>query len=125
MKAHAWLSSRCSETSAVMRSRHLPRHVHGLHARGHPAQTVGMDCAQVGRLWAALADFYIRQGLYEKARDVYEEGLTTVVTVRDFSLIFDTLTQFEESLLQHQLQVREDGGGGSASACLHSPADKR
>ena len=64
--------------------------------------------AQVGRLWAALADYYIRQGLYEKARDVYEEGLTTVVTVRDFSLIFDTLTQFEESLLQHQLQNAAD-----------------
>lgn len=63
---------------------------------------------QVGRLWAALADFYIRQGLYEKARDVYEEGLTTVITVRDFSLIFDTLTQFEESLLQHQLQNAPD-----------------
>ena len=48
---------------------------------------------QVGRLWTSLADYYIRRGMYEKARDVYEEGLTTVVTVRDFSLIFDTLTQ--------------------------------
>lgn len=48
---------------------------------------------QVGRLWTSLADYYIRRGLIEKARDVYEEGLTTVTTVRDFSLIFDTLTQ--------------------------------
>ena len=48
---------------------------------------------QVGRLWTSLADYYIRRGMYETARDVYEEGLTTVVTVRDFSLIFDTLTQ--------------------------------
>lgn len=37
--------------------------------------------AQVGRLWTSLADYYIRQGQYEGARDVYEEGLTTVVTV--------------------------------------------
>ena len=50
-------------------------------------------CLQVGRLWTSLADYYIRRGLIEKARDVYEEGLTTVTTVRDFSLIFDTLTQ--------------------------------
>ena len=50
-------------------------------------------CVQVGRLWTSLADYYIRRGLIEKARDVYEEGLTTVTTVRDFSLIFDTLTQ--------------------------------
>ena len=52
-----------------------------------------MPCPQVGRLWTSLADYYIRRGLIEKARDVYEEGLTTVTTVRDFSLIFDTLTQ--------------------------------
>ena len=58
---------------------------------------------QVGRLWTSLADFYIRQGLYEHARDVYEEGLATVTTVRDFSLIFDTLTQFEETLIAHRL----------------------
>ncbi len=36
---------------------------------------------QVGRLWTSLADYYIRQGHYESARDVYEEGLTTVITV--------------------------------------------
>lgn len=57
----------------------------------------------MGRLWTSLADYYIRQGMYESARDVYEEGLTTVTTVRDFSLIFDTLTQFEETLLQHKV----------------------
>lgn len=49
-------------------------------------------CPQVGRLWTSLADYYIRQAMYEKARDIYEEGLSTVITVRDFSLIFDTLT---------------------------------
>ena len=57
-----------------------------------PSHHLGL-LAQVGRLWTSLADYYIRRGMYEKARDVYEEGLTTVVTVRDFSLIFDTLTQ--------------------------------
>lgn len=61
----------------------------------------------MGRLWTSLADFFIRQGLFEKARDVYEEGLSTVVTVRDFSLIFDALAQFEESLINAQLE-RED-----------------
>lgn len=36
---------------------------------------------------------------------MYEEGLTTVVTVRDFSLLFDTLTEFESSLLSYKMQV--------------------
>ncbi len=62
----------------------------------------------MGRLWTSLADFYIRQGLYEHARDVYEEGLGTVTTVRDFSLIFDTLTQFEETLIAHRLATAGD-----------------
>ena len=48
---------------------------------------------QVGRLWTSLADYFIRRGMFERARDVYEEGLTSVVTVRDFSLVYDALTQ--------------------------------
>ncbi len=35
---------------------------------------------QVGRLWTSLADYYIRRGMFEKARDIYEEGLTSGVT---------------------------------------------
>jgi pre-mRNA-splicing factor SYF1 len=54
---------------------------------------------EVGRLWTTLADYHIRRGLFEKARDVYTEGLTSIVTVRDFSLIYDALTQFEEALI--------------------------
>lgn len=61
---------------------------------------------QVGRLWTSLADYFIRQAMFEKARDVYEEGLTTVITVRDFSLIFDALTTFETSLLEARMQAR-------------------
>jgi len=73
-----------------------------------PEQGSRWSRAQVGRLWTSLADFYIRQGLYEHARDVYEEGLGTVTTVRDFSLIFDTLTQFEETLIAHRLATAGD-----------------
>ncbi|PPR89062.1 hypothetical protein GOBAR_AA31617 [Gossypium barbadense] len=53
---------------------------------------------EVGRLWTSLADYYIRRNLFEKARDIFEEGMTTVVTVRDFSVIFDAYSQFEESM---------------------------
>ena len=69
----------------------------------------------MGRLWTSLADFYIRRGLFEKARDVYEEGLATVITVRDFSLIFDAYTQFEESMLSAKMEAAaEDDGPESA-----------
>jgi pre-mRNA-splicing factor SYF1 len=48
---------------------------------------------QVGRLWTSLADYYIRRSMFERARDVYEEGLAAVTTVHDFSIVFDALTQ--------------------------------
>ncbi|XP_077239521.1 tetratricopeptide repeat (TPR)-like superfamily protein [Tasmannia lanceolata] len=60
---------------------------------------------EVGRLWTSLADYYVRRGLYEKARDVFEEGLTTVVTVRDFSVIFDCYALFEESALAAKMET--------------------
>lgn len=41
----------------------------------------------VGQLWNSLADFYIRSGHFEKARDVYEEAIQTVNTVRDFGQV--------------------------------------
>lgn len=59
---------------------------------------------QVGVLWNSLADYYIRSQQFEKARDIYEEGIQTVVTVRDFSQIFDTYSQFEEQLVTTKMQ---------------------
>jgi pre-mRNA-splicing factor SYF1 len=54
---------------------------------------------QRGRLWSGLATYWITRGNFEKARDVFEEGITTVMTVRDFTLIFDSYTEFEESII--------------------------
>lgn len=62
----------------------------------------------MGRLWISLADYYIRRSMFERARDVYEEGMCSVVTVRDFGLIFDALTHFEESLLAAKLANDDD-----------------
>ncbi|KAM0052284.1 putative tetratricopeptide-like helical domain superfamily [Helianthus debilis subsp. tardiflorus] len=63
---------------------------------------------EVGRLWTSLADYYIRRKLLEKARDVFEEGMTTVVTVRDFSVIFDAYSQFEESVLALKMEGMDE-----------------
>jgi pre-mRNA-splicing factor SYF1 len=54
---------------------------------------------QRGKLWAGLATYWITRGNFEKARDIFEEGITTVMTVRDFTMIFDSYVEFEESII--------------------------
>ncbi|KAK8921171.1 hypothetical protein KSP39_PZI019937 [Platanthera zijinensis] len=68
---------------------------------------------EIGRLWTSLADYYVRRGLYEKARDIFEEGLANVVTVRDFSVIFDSYAQFEQSALAAKIETTENEFDGS------------
>lgn len=63
---------------------------------------------EVGNLWTSLADYYIRRNLIEKARDIFEEGMSTVVTVRDFGVIFDAYSQFEESVLALKMEGASD-----------------
>lgn len=33
---------------------------------------------QLGHLWNSLADYYVRSGLFDRARDIYEEAIQTV-----------------------------------------------
>jgi pre-mRNA-splicing factor SYF1 len=58
---------------------------------------------QRGILWVGLARYYINLGAYERARDIFEEGITTVMTVRDFSVVFDTYAEAEEALISIKL----------------------
>src|SRR6478735_1644992 len=60
---------------------------------------------QRGKLWSGLATYWIRRGSFERARDVFEEGIVTVMTVRDFTLIFDAYTEFEESIIGALMEV--------------------
>ncbi|KAI9376338.1 pre-mRNA-splicing factor syf1 [Aspergillus egyptiacus] len=68
---------------------------------------------QRGKLWAGLATYWITKGNFEKTRDVFEEGITTVMTVRDFTLIFDSYVEFEESIIGNLMEaaaMRADNG---------------
>jgi pre-mRNA-splicing factor SYF1 len=69
---------------------------------------------QRGKLWCGLATYWVRRGSFERARDVFEEGITTVMTVRDFTLIFDTYAEFEESIIGALMELaskRAEQGG--------------
>ncbi|KAI9003360.1 hypothetical protein DFJ74DRAFT_435548 [Hyaloraphidium curvatum] len=58
---------------------------------------------QVGKLWNTLAKWFVLKGEFERARDVYEEGMRKVATVRDFSMIFDAYAEFEESIISNTM----------------------
>ena len=69
---------------------------------------------EAGHLWCALADYFLRQAQFEQARDVYEEGISSVLTVRDFSMLFDAYTQFEESMIAAQMEAASGADGPHA-----------
>ncbi|CAH0521027.1 unnamed protein product [Peronospora belbahrii] len=64
---------------------------------------------EVGRLWCSLATYFVRLGMFESARDVYEEGVRTVLTVRDFSMIFDAYVKFVEAMLTAEMDLAAGG----------------
>jgi|LauGreSBDMM110SN_4_FD.fasta_scaffold83801_1 pre-mRNA-splicing factor SYF1 len=66
---------------------------------------------EVGKLWCRLADYYIRLGQFERARDIFEEAVSTVKTVKDFSIIFDAYMKVEESIVTTKIRLLEEEEG--------------
>lgn len=80
----------------------------------------------VGQLWCSLADYHIRAAQFERvspqqlllllllyskqARDIYEEAIHSVITVRDFTQVFDAYSQFEESMIQAKMEATSEKG---------------
>ncbi|KAG8441223.1 hypothetical protein GDO86_006826 [Hymenochirus boettgeri] len=88
----------------------------------HPGSVRTLDAAAIirggltrftdqrGKLWCALAEYHTRSGHFEKARDVYEEAIQTVTTVRDFTQVFDSYAQFEESVIAAKMETVSELG---------------
>lgn len=71
---------------------------------------------QAGRIWTGLATYWIKRGEIEKARQIFEEGIATVLTVRDFTQIFDSYAEFYESSISALMDAVADEDEGSAEA---------
>ena len=81
---------------------------------------IGKYTDEVGNLWVYLAEYYVRQGLFEKGRDIFEQGLEKVVSARDFGIIYSSYLKFEEELLTLAMEEGEiadaDEEAGTAGA---------
>lgn len=59
---------------------------------------------QAGRLWTGLATYWIKRGEFDRAKATFEEGMASVLTIRDFTQIFDAYAEFSESLISAMME---------------------
>lgn len=59
---------------------------------------------QQGRLWNALARYYIRLGMFAGARSTFEEAIQTVTTKKDFVEVWEAYTNFEELYIERLIE---------------------
>ena len=59
---------------------------------------------QSGRLWTGLATYWIKRGELELAKETFEEGMHSVVTVRDFTQIFDAYAETSENVISFMME---------------------
>ena len=63
---------------------------------------------EVGNLWVTLCNYYITMGFIDKAREIFEEALEKVLTVRDFSLVFNSYLNFEKKILKQNIYNNDE-----------------
>ncbi|KAJ3802386.1 hypothetical protein GGU11DRAFT_9056 [Lentinula aff. detonsa] len=63
---------------------------------------------QAGRLWTGLATYWIKRGEFDRAKETFEKGLASVLTIRDFTQIFDAYAEFGESLISAMMESLAD-----------------
>lgn len=71
---------------------------------------------QAGRLWTGLATYWTKRGEFDRAKDVFERGMKSVLTIRDFTQVFDTYAEFGESLISAMMESVEDEEDEEAAA---------
>ena len=78
---------------------------------------------EVGNMWLGFADFFIRRGMFEKARAIFEEALNTIKVSRDFGIVYNGYLRFEEEVLRI---VFEEGVEGEVDQDMkdHSVLEK-
>ncbi|KAI0080615.1 spliceosome complex protein [Panus rudis PR-1116 ss-1] len=59
---------------------------------------------QAGRLWTGLATYWIKRAEFDRAKMTFENGLASVMTIRDFTQIFDAYAEFSESLISAMME---------------------
>jgi pre-mRNA-splicing factor SYF1 len=70
---------------------------------------------QAGRLWTGLATYWIKRGEFDRAKAVFEKGMKSVLTIRDFSQVFDAYAEFGQSILDAMMASLADDDDDDAA----------
>jgi len=76
---------------------------------------------QAGRLWMGLTTYWIKQGEFNHAKETFETGIATVLTICDFTQIFDTYTEFSKlviSGIMEELANPDEEGSSAHTSCI-------
>ncbi|KAL8272800.1 hypothetical protein Esti_003274 [Eimeria stiedai] len=93
-----------------------PESIHSMRVEDILRSGISRFSDAVGSLWCALASHYVRVGLLAKARDVYEEAVSSVSTIRDLALIYEAYAAFEEAVVAQLLQQQQQQDAAAAAA---------
>lgn len=80
---------------------------------------------QAGRLWTGLATYWTKRGEFDRAKETFEHGISTVLTIRDFTQIFDAYAEFCESLISALMEGLADEEDEAEAADMEAELDKR
>lgn len=83
---------------------------------------------QAGRLWTGLATYHLKKGELDLAKKTFTKGMNTVVTVRDFTIIFDAFAESEEGVISYlmgELEETEDDEDEAARVEKEEDLDQR
>lgn len=71
---------------------------------------------QSGPLWTGLATYWTKRGEFDLARETFESGMSTVLTIRDFTTVFDAFAEFSEQYISSLMEAVAVEGEGEEEA---------
>lgn len=93
--------------------------------RGIILEAIGIYPDQAGQLWVGLATYHLKRGELDLASETFKKGLDTVVTVRDFSIIFDAYVESQESMISYLMSDLEEEEDSADRADREDELDAR
>lgn len=93
-----------------------PESIHSMRVEDILRSGIARFSDAVASLWCSLASHYVRMGLLAKARDIYEEAVSSVSTIRDLAVVYEAYAAFEEAVVAQLLQEQQQASPEAAAA---------